>query len=240
MNMDIENTINSDQKRMINKVTKAQIAIIEREVCKLTDVFAARLVTDLLGRPIELHIVAAPNKTPKQVAKDVHSILLATFALSIDHRIISVVQIISDNSDPKSSVNKTSNNKVRPKIDKVIVEKNDNYAVARVTLKQESNFYEGFAQGSVASVSRNRLVAQATIDSLTQINTINGSLDIISADCISNSEYTIAVVALVFVEGSVEESLAGSAIIKDGDVSLAIAKAVLSATNRRLTLVNNL
>lgn len=70
-----------------------ELADVERELCRIPEVRAARIVADLDGRPVEVHVLAAPGKHAKQVVRDVQSVAMATVGLSIDHRIVSVVQL---------------------------------------------------------------------------------------------------------------------------------------------------
>ena len=74
-------------------VDDTELAVIEKELCRLPAVNAARIVADDIGRPKELHILASAEKSPKQIARDVQSVAMATFGMEIDHRIISVVQL---------------------------------------------------------------------------------------------------------------------------------------------------
>ena len=221
--------------QMTNIIEPENLKTVESEVTKLVDVVATRIILDSQYVPTEIHVVSIPNKTPKQVSKDVHSILLASFGLSIDHRIISIVQI---GVEASKNSNSESNSKARVIIERVVVEKHKNMAIARVSLRQGEYLSEGFAQGSIASSTRNRLVAQATLDSLTQLLGIEVGLDVVSSEIISAQNHRIGVAVVMLVDSGYEESLAGSAIINEEDPSLSIAKAVLSATNRRLALIN--
>src|SRR5205823_1253448 len=74
---------------------------VEREICRLPDVSISRLVAEPSGRVSEVHVVAHPGKHPKQIARDVQSIALASFGLELDRRIISVVQLGGDALDPQ-------------------------------------------------------------------------------------------------------------------------------------------
>src|ERR1043165_814358 len=74
---------------------------VEREICRLPDVSITRLVAEPSGRVSEVHVVAHPGKHPKQIARDVQSIALASFGLELDRRIISVVQLGGDALDPQ-------------------------------------------------------------------------------------------------------------------------------------------
>src|SRR3954466_14762000 len=66
---------------------------VERELCRLPEVNAARIVEDEIGRPIEIHILASRDKHAKQIVRDVQSVAMATFGLELDRRLVSVVQL---------------------------------------------------------------------------------------------------------------------------------------------------
>src|SRR5689334_15999104 len=81
-------------------VDDTELGAIEKELCRLPAVNAARIVTDEIGRPKELHILAGSEKSPKQIARDVQSVAMASFGMEIDHRIISVVQLDRAHLEP--------------------------------------------------------------------------------------------------------------------------------------------
>src|SRR3954471_6081038 len=66
---------------------------VERELCRLPEVNAARIVEDEAGRPVEVHILASRDKHAKQIVRDVQSVAMATFGLELDRRVVSVVQL---------------------------------------------------------------------------------------------------------------------------------------------------
>ncbi len=66
---------------------------IERLLCSLAGVISARVVTNPLGRPEEVHILASPQLNPKQVVRNVESALSAGLGIVIDRRIVSVAQV---------------------------------------------------------------------------------------------------------------------------------------------------
>ena len=70
-----------------------EVLELERELCRLPEVSAARVVTDTVGRPTEVHILANGAKHAKQVVRDVQSVALASFGIELDRRIVSVVQL---------------------------------------------------------------------------------------------------------------------------------------------------
>src|SRR5256885_16601009 len=61
-------------------------AEVERELCRIPEVTAARIVVNGDGRPTEVHVLASPDKHAKQVVRDIQSVAMATFGLTLDRR----------------------------------------------------------------------------------------------------------------------------------------------------------
>jgi hypothetical protein len=65
---------------------------LEETLARLPSINAVRIVGGKDGIR-EVHVLAAPDKAPKQVVRDVQSLALARFGITVDRRAISVVQI---------------------------------------------------------------------------------------------------------------------------------------------------
>jgi len=202
---------------------------VEREICRLPDVSIARLVAEPSGRVSEVHVVAHPGKHPKQIARDVQSIALASFGLELDRRIISVVQLGGDALDPQ-----VLHAHSRPSVVAITAEANGLRSLVRVTLGRDDEEAVGFAEGSIATTARHRLVAAATVDALRQLQTAAECLDIDSAQVVRVGVHDVAIVTVVFVVPPAEQMVSGSAIVREHLDADAIVRAVLDATNRRL------
>jgi hypothetical protein len=213
-------------------VTELDLTEVEREICRLPDVSIARIVAEDDGRVSEVHIVAHPGKHPKQIARDVQSIALASFGLDLDRRLISVVQLGGNALDD------TLVPDVRPSIVAITAESNGLRSLVRVTLAREEDEAVGFAEGSIATTARHRLVATATVDALRQLEPAAERIDVDHAQIVRVGAHDIAVVAVVFVVPPSEQLVSGSAIVRPQQQADAVARAVLDATNRRLTYVN--
>lgn len=206
---------------------------VERELCRLPDVSIARIVADDLGRVTEVHVVARPGKHPKQLARDIQSVALASFGLEIDRRVISVVQLgaapdLDGVSGPR-----------RPSILAITAEATGLRSLVRVTLARDDDEVVGFAEGSVATSARHRLVAAATIDALRQLDPAAECVDIDHAQVVRVGSLDVAVVTIIFVTPPTEQTVAGSAIVRPPQEADAVARAVLDATNRRLAFVTS-
>jgi hypothetical protein len=212
-------------------VDDTEAADIEKELCRLPEVNAARMVTDDAGRPKELHILAGGTKSPKQIARDIQSVTIATFGLELDHRIISVVQLDREQLQPIVA----PVGQARVAIGAISSEQSGMRSQARVTLRRGDEESSGFSEGSVAESSRARAVAQATLDALRKLVSTAEGADVETAALVRMGTREVAVVTLVFVVPPHEEVASGSAVVRGGNEAEALARAVLDATNRRLT-----
>jgi hypothetical protein len=180
-----------------------------------------------------VHVVAHPGKHPKQIARDVQSIALASFGLELDRRIISVVQLGGDALDSQIFAAY-----LRPSVVAITAEANGLRSLVRVTLAREEEEAVGFAEGSIATTARHRLVASATVDALRQLEPAAECIDIDSAQIVRVDANDIAVVTVVFVIPPSEQLVSGSAIVRPLQEADAVARAVLDATNRRLVYIS--
>jgi hypothetical protein len=213
-------------------VDDTELADIEKELCRVPAVNAARIVADEIGRPKELHILAGAGKSPKQIARDVQSVAMATFGLELDHRIISVVQLDAEHMQPIVA----PVGQARVAIGGISSEQAGMRSIARVGLRRGDAEAQGSAEGSIAESSRTRTVAQATLEALRKLVPAAESADVETAACVHLGSRQVAIATLVFVVPPHEEIVSGSAVVRGGNEAEALARAVLDATNRRLTV----
>ena len=210
-----------------------EVLELERELCRLPEVSAARVVTDDIGRATEVHILANGAKHAKQVVRDVQSVALASFGIELDRRIVSVVQLNGDGHDRVALGAPVELH--RAVLVDVVSEITGLRSLMRVTLARGNDEAVGFAEGSIATSARHRLVAAATIDALRQLQKVAECLDVDSAQIVRVGIHDVAIVTIVFVIPPAEQLVSGSAIVRDHAEPSAVVRAVLDATNRRLT-----
>jgi len=76
----------------------SQLVEMERRIDRLENVRASRIVPTPGRQDIEeIHIVAHPGRRPKQIVRDVESLLFVDFGYSVDYRRISLVQVSEQN-----------------------------------------------------------------------------------------------------------------------------------------------
>jgi len=213
-------------------VEELDLTDVEREICRLPDVSIARVVATPSGRISEVHVVATPGKRPKQIVRDIQSVALASFGLELDRRLISVVQLGGNGTPDHLSASP------RPSVVAITAEASGLRSLVRVTLARDDEEAVGFAEGSIATTARHRLVASATVDALRQLDRAAECVDVDHAQVVRVGSLDVAVVTVVFVVPPSEQIVSGSAIVRPQQEADAVARAVLDATNRRLAYVN--
>ena len=133
---------------------------LEDAIRQLAGVRAASVVTDAEGAPVEIHVVADPMRSAKQVVRDIQSLALAQFGLETDHRIVSVVQVGS--ADALEAEADFATAPIRPFMSAIELRIDTQQATVRVTLGDADTEYAGEATGPASPPMRATVVARAT------------------------------------------------------------------------------
>src|SRR5262245_7635402 len=206
---------------------------LEDELCRLGGVLAVRVVGDRNGRPVEVHVLSDHTKPAKQTVRDVRAVAQTVFGLEIDHRIVSVAQFDNVDVDNPSFPSGTRSER-RVRVARVRFDTEVIRATAQVVLAVAEREHTGYAEGLVASVARPQLVAGAALDALRQIDAAADAIHLAGADVTRVGKTRIAVVTIVYVEPDGELPVSGSAVVRRNRDD-AVARALLDATNRRMT-----
>jgi hypothetical protein len=194
----------------------------EEKVRRLPGVEAARVVTEG-GAVTEVHILTGMGKAAKQVVRDVQSLAQAVFGLAIDRRVVSVVQL----PDPDLAQGD------RPVIVDVSEQMDGNHTKVVVTLGWQGDTLVGEVGGAAAHTTRNRLVAEATIEALQQALQETTAIGVAAVDLPLLGSRSVAIAQIVMVTEGAERLMVGSALV-DGESSRAVVRAVLDALNRHI------
>jgi hypothetical protein len=196
----------------------------EETVAQLDAVEAARVVRKG-GRIVELHVLAAPSKSPKQVVRDIQSLAMARYGMNIDRRVVSVVQLAADAIQHRTLQ--------RPALVRVREQTEGTRATLTVTLAWQNGEHVGSASGPAAASARLRLVGEATLQAMESIFTDTPPLALDAIGTAGVGMRTALIAVIVFAGKNGEELVVGSAL-SSGDHDEAAVKAVLDALNRRL------
>lgn len=202
-------------------------ASYEQAIKQIRSVMGARIKASAEGEIEEIHVLADSNRNPKQIVRDVESILITQFEVEIDHKKVSVVQV--DDDETTVPLQET----IRPKLVAVTIRTVQATAEVKVELLAGEKLLEGVVQGPSSSHNKLRLFAEATLRALTLITL--EKLIFVTEDVNINSlgKHQVAQVAITLITPSGEQTLVGCAIVKS-DEREAVVRATLDAVNRKL------
>lgn len=196
--------------------------IFQEMINKINGVISTKIVhqdNDLQ----EVHILANTLRAPKQIVRDIESMLLTSFDYRIDRKVISIAQIEADDCDPIKRI----------KLGGISLDVQANMLECKVKLIYEEEEFSVSQVGIKTVANRKRIVAKATIDAIEKILGQVFIFDVQDVITTTNRDITFISVLVNMVINETEETMVGSAIVKN-DVNEAIAKATLAAINRRV------
>lgn len=214
---------------MDQRTSHVSIEDIEATLSLVSEIKAARVVTSPEGVIQEVHVLALPSKSPKQLVRDIESTLMASYGIAIDHKKISIAQLGQDSMPPVDS----GISDVRARIVAINANVAGVHAAVTVTLELEGDTYAGEASGPASSTGRQRLVANATLDAVEQYahGALSFALEDVSIIQLGREHVAVSCVTLVSPLG--EQAYAGSALVRQNEKD-SIVRATLDAINRRL------
>ena len=203
----------------------------EQAIKQIKCVIAARINVNNQGEIEEVHILAGSGRAPKQIVRDVESILVAQFDLQIDHKKISVAQVEDDGEATLATLVST-----RLKLIGVTLRTINGMAEVKVELLSGDLLMEGLAQGPSSSHNKLRLFVEATLKALAPVTVDKFIFVTDDVGIIQLSKQQIALVSITLIAPMGEQSLTGCALVKNDDRE-AVVKATLDAVNRKLRIL---
>jgi len=203
---------------------------IETALSQVAEIRAARIVSSDAGVIQEIHVLADPSKSPKQLVRDIESTIMAQFGIPIDHKKVSIAQLGRESLPPEDD--KTALH-ARARIHSVHTDVMGVRAVSTVTLELEGDMYVGTAEGPASTTGRRRLVGQATLNAVEKYT--NGSFGFALEDVaiVTLGHERVAVACVILVTPLGEQALSGSALERQSEND-SLVRATLDAINRRL------
>lgn len=196
--------------------------IFQEMINKISGVISTKIVHQE-NEIQEMHILANNLRAPKQIVRDIESILLTSFDYRIDRKVISIAQIETEDCDPIKRI----------KMGGISLDVQPNMLECKVKLIYEEEEFVVTQVGIKTAANRKKIVAKATIDAVEKILGQTFIFDVQDVISTTNRDITFVSVLVNMVINESEETMIGSAIVRN-DINEAIAKATLAAINRRV------
>lgn len=200
---------------------------LEEVINQIQGVVANRVVPGDKGDLSEIHVMASTKRAPKQIVRDIESLLFVKFGFRVDYRKISLVQLGEEQILPLGLS--------RLKLISVHSQPGPVSAEAEVQIRSPEGLHVGLAEGE--GVGEAELVAQATINALQQVVGAKSELALQGVQRFDLGERKIIVVQVSSLFPAGEETLLGVSFIGGEGEGEASARAALDAVNRRLPVM---
>ncbi len=197
---------------------------LQKLINAVEGVISSRVRLDDKGNVTEIHCLANKLKNVKQLARDVQSAVSASFAMDIDHRVISIAQLDSD---------KTDNEQLRFKYEGMEVARKDLNFEVKITLSHRDEVFVGYHKGVNTTSSINRTIAEAALRAVSDAVNSEDMFVVEDVGSLNIANISVINVAVTYLDKFGEQLLIGAAI-NTGDIKEAVAKATLDAVNRKI------
>jgi hypothetical protein len=198
----------------------------------------------------EIHILTRSDRPPKQIVRDVQTVLLTSFGRSIDYRVVSVAyaksqpeiraigpaprpaapEVASEGaSEPEAGFENAGAERIRFSSVNLFV--SGPRTQAQVELRWKGLARMGSASGWSTRDGAYRLVAQATLAGVQEFLEGEVAFGIQEVDFVRIGRRRVALVALALLAHRQEKTLVGSCTVEQ-DVQQAVVLATLAALNR--------
>lgn len=192
---------------------------------------------------LEIHVVTSSERPPKNIARDVQTVLRTGLGLAIDHRVVSVALAQKREATPAAAADpfafepEPEPEPERTRAGERIQFEGVNLFVsgprtqAQVELRWKGLPRIGSASGWSARDEAHRLVAQAAAAAVQEFLSDPIALNVQGVEFESFGRHRVALVAISFVAHRQEKLLTGSCLIEQ-DTPQAVVLATLDALNR--------
>ena len=212
---------------------------IENDIRMLKGVVSANVVLSPEGIEIdEVHIVATSARQPKQIVRDVETLILSNHDIRVDHKKISIAQIgdvdLESAAQVKVIIEGPGERLERIRFVSAI---SNTYGLrweVNVELERAGIPSTAAANGAGSRQNKARLVAQATAEALNNYLGDKQAVAIDEVQIIEGVVHKTAVITLTHLTDRAEKVLVGSCLMDD-DMPRAVVHATLDAINRALT-----
>ncbi len=197
---------------------------IEQFLLQLPSIINCKVIENDQNEIVEIHVLSNNDRSPKQIARDIQSSLIAKWNIHIDHKLISIAQIadeITQEVPPRLAIHQ-----VEYSVDGL-------NARASVQLKYKESIYKGEVEGLDTRTGALILIANATIKAIEDYIGKGPCFFIEDIEITRLAKKDVMIVAVTLLTNNEERYFVGSSYIRS-DTYRSVVKSTLDALNRYL------
>lgn len=201
------------------------LAVIENNLEKIDSVVSSKIVTNEDNEIDEIHIVSNDTRGAKQIARDIQSVLVATYNIPVDYKKISIAQI-ADKSLKKAEH--------RLKLEGISSDILGTKAAIKVSISNTGNVYENTISGINTLRNKERMLIDVTLKTIEEACDCKDIFIFEDIRTIPVSNDKVILVIIMGIIDGIEQRLCGSCLVNNS-YEVAVVKATLDAINRVIT-----
>lgn len=201
------------------------LAVIENNLEKIDSVVSSKIVTNEDNEIDEIHIVSNDTRGAKQIARDIQSVLVATYNIPVDYKKISIAQI-ADKSLKKAEH--------RLKLEGISSDILGTKAAIKVSISNAGNVYENTISGINTLRNKERMLIDVTLKTIEEACDCKDIFIFEDIRTIPVSNDKVILVIIMGIIDGIEQRLCGSCLVNNS-YEVAVVKATLDAINRVIT-----
>jgi hypothetical protein len=203
----------------------------EAEIRQLAGVMGCRVVAGRDGEVLEIHVVSSEERHPKQIIRDIETVLLASMGVRIDHKKVSVARYPGPRPAPSGSAETRERAGARLRFLRLQINLTPDGGEVEVALGRER--FQGFGRARFTlSSDPARAVVEAALQGIAQFLR-EGSFQIGHVQRAQIGSHEAVFVQVDHVQSGRSIPLLGSALVSR-DPNLAALLAALDAVNRTI------
>ena len=198
------------------------IQLIEKTIEKLNSVISSKIILGENKEIEEVHIVSNGFRAAKQIVRDIQSVLIATYNVQIDHKIISIAEIQDESLKKAQS---------RLKLVSISHDNKGQKVAIKVSLDNNRDVFENSTAGINTSRNIDRMLVDVTLKTVEDAYGYEDTFILEDIKLVNVSMEKVVIVVITCIKDSYIKRLCGSSLIKS-DYKEAVVKATLDALNR--------
>ncbi len=206
---------------------KPSASDLELTLAQVQGIYATRITLDGKREPGEIHVLASTARAPKQLVRDIETIVYVKHGIRIDYRKISLVQLAEEDLLRLPVT--------RPEIRQIVEEDLGEQRRVRVEIQGGGHVVRGEACERADHPTTLQTAARATLSCIEQLVGHHMDVRLENATTLRLDVREIAIVVLTCMFQDREETFVGASLVGTR-LADAAARATLDALNRRILL----
>jgi hypothetical protein len=196
---------------------------VEVFLCNIKSVLSSKIIRSN-DEIKEIHVLTDSSRNPKQICRDIQSVLISKFGIDVDYKKISIAQVVDESFVGNGN---------RLIIQGINIENTLEYSKINVVLEQNGEIFEATVSGAKTERNLIRMASEATLKAVENAFGLKNQLILEDVENKRLANKEMVDCAISFISGGTEKLLCGNCFVDSSKVEASV-KATLCAINRSI------